>query len=169
MAVTLQHSLLPQVDPNDLPQLPLGVGQVGQDTSQGLGNRRAVGERALLSPPPPQEWTQAPWGGHLGAGLGHAIDGHTGHPPKVRHIHLSDGAEGIRGDKIIGSLRGEQQAWDPQQPREVQNPAQGRLRRGGTSALQFTKHSAHLELHHSPGKEKSTGTHSLDEEVEAQR
>lgn len=37
--VTLQHGLLPQVDPHDMLQLPLGIGQVGQDTPQGLGGQ----------------------------------------------------------------------------------------------------------------------------------
>lgn len=70
--------------------------------------------KGLNHPPPPHKC--APQGGHLGTGLGHAIDGQTGHPAEVGHVHLSDGAECIWGDEVICHLSGQQQAWDPQQP-----------------------------------------------------
>lgn len=70
--ITLQHRFLPQVDPHDLMQLPLGVHQVGQDTPQGLST-----------------------------GLGCAIDGHAGHPPEVGHVHLSNSAECVWGDEVV--------------------------------------------------------------------
>lgn len=48
--------------------------------------------------------------GHLGTGLGCAIDGHSGHPPEVGHIHLSDGAQCIWGDEVIRPLWGDSKA-----------------------------------------------------------
>lgn len=54
-------------------------------------------------------------GCHLGAGLGCAIDGHTGDPPEVGHVHLSEGAQSIRRHEVIRNLweNHEQGGWHP--------------------------------------------------------
>lgn len=56
MPITLQHSLLPQVDPNDLLQLPLGISQVGQGTPQGLQGQEGGRQEGFPSPSPPLRW-----------------------------------------------------------------------------------------------------------------
>lgn len=48
VVVIFQYSFFFQVDLNDLSQFFFGVGQVGQDIFQGLGNRRVVGERVFF-------------------------------------------------------------------------------------------------------------------------
>lgn len=54
-----------------------------------------------LSFPYPQCLNSGPESGHLGAGLGGAIDRHPRHTPEVGYVHFSDGAERIQGNKII--------------------------------------------------------------------
>lgn len=51
VTITLQHGILPQVDPDHPLQLPFGIGQVGQDAAQGLGDRGTIRERAQPYPP----------------------------------------------------------------------------------------------------------------------
>lgn len=104
-----------------------------------------------LHPLPRAPW--GPWGAHLGAGLGCAIDRHAGHPPEVGHVHLSDGAECVRGDEVVRPLWGEQQACDRSSCLETQGLAQGGRRRAGSSTLRFTKHFCTLGTSSPPWQE----------------
>jgi len=50
LLIPLQDGFFPEVDPNDAGVLPLGVHQVAQDTSQGLGEEVAKGDRRAGRP-----------------------------------------------------------------------------------------------------------------------